>query len=107
MTNGALEKLSLDELWSLHEQVCALLEQKMGTEKRKLDARLAELGRKSADMPVATPQRGPYPKVEAKFRNPEDSSETWSGRGKKPKWITELLATSRAVDEFRILEDAP
>jgi DNA-binding protein H-NS len=106
MTNGTLEKLSLDELWSLHEQIFALLEQKIETEKRKLKARLDVLGRKSAGMPPAPPQRRPYPKVEPKFRNPEDASVTWSGRGKQPKWMTELLAAGGAADDFRIMEDA-
>jgi len=31
-------------------------------------------------------------KVAAKYRNPEDSSQTWSGRGLTPKWMQALIA---------------
>src|SRR6266404_2015474 len=30
-------------------------------------------------------------KVKPKFRNPDNKSETWAGRGLKPKWLTALL----------------
>ena len=104
MTASDLAKLSLDDLWNLHERVCSLLEQKLESEKRKLQARLDELGRKFDGTRADIPQRRPYPKVEPKFRNPEDPSETWSGRGKQPRWLSELLATGKVVDDFRILE---
>lgn len=29
--------------------------------------------------------------VAAKYRDPQDHSKTWSGRGKRPVWITEYL----------------
>jgi DNA-binding protein H-NS len=28
-----------------------------------------------------------YPRVFPKFRNPKEPSETWSGRGKQPRWL--------------------
>jgi hypothetical protein len=60
--------------------------------KRKLQHRLDELGLKFGGSPADLPQRRPYPKATPKFRNPNGSSETWSGRGKQPRWIIELLA---------------
>ena len=71
-------------------------------EVRKLQRRLDELGRKFVRAPSDIPQRRPYPKVEPKFRNPRDPSDTWSGRGKQPRWVTELLVAGRDLDEFRI-----
>ena len=38
--------------------------------------------------------------VAAKFRGP--SGETWSGRGLTPRWLSSLLAQSRAKEEFAI-----
>jgi len=32
-----------------------------------------------------------YPKVEPKFCNPADPTETWSGRGKQPHWVRNLI----------------
>ena len=102
MKDSDLAKLPLDDLWRLHEQIIQLLDRKLQQEARKLQRRLDELGRKFGGAPSDIPQRRPYPKVEPKFRNPKDSSETWSGRGKQPRWVTELLVSGRDLDEFRI-----
>jgi DNA-binding protein H-NS len=37
----------------------------------------------------------------AKFRNPK-TGETWSGRGRPARWITELEAKGRKREEFRV-----
>ena len=37
-----------------------------------------------------------------KFRNPEQPSETWAGRGKKPRWLTAQLRSGKQLDDFRI-----
>lgn len=35
---------------------------------------------------------GPRGKVEAKYQNPANPSEKWTGRGVSPKWVAELKA---------------
>jgi DNA-binding protein H-NS len=106
MTDSQLEKLPLDDLWSLHQRINLILERKLEDENGKLQQRLAELGRRVGGSPDNLRQRRPYPKVEPKFQNPEDPSQTWSGRGKQPHWVSELLAAGRAIEDFRILESA-
>lgn len=39
--------------------------------------------------------------VAAKYRNAE-TGETWSGRGKAPKWLTTLEAMGRRREEFSV-----
>lgn len=39
---------------------------------------------------------------EARFRNPADQSQTWTGRGRQPKWIAEALAGGKSLDDFRV-----
>ncbi len=39
--------------------------------------------------------------VPAKYRNPE-TSETWTGRGKAPRWITNAEAEGKSRDQFLI-----
>jgi DNA-binding protein H-NS len=102
MKDSDLAKMPLDELWRLHEKVIQLLDMKLQQETRKLQRRLDELGRKFGGSPSDIPHPRPYPKVEPKFRNPNAPSETWSGRGKQPRWVVELLAAGRDLDEFRI-----
>ena len=102
MKDSDLAKLPLDDLWRLHEQIVQLLDWKLQQEARELQRRLDELGRKFGEAARDIPQRRPYPKVEPKFRNPKDPAETWSGRGKQPRWVAELLASGRDLDDFRI-----
>jgi len=40
--------------------------------------------------------------VPAKYRNPDNTAETWAGRGRKPKWIEEKLAQGRTLDDLLI-----
>ena len=102
MKDKDLEKMSLDDLWSLHQKILPLLDRKLQQETHKLQTQLDELGRKFGGSPSDVPQRRPYPKVEPKFRNPNNPSETWSGRGKQPRWVIELLAMGKRLDDFRI-----
>ena len=41
-------------------------------------------------------------KVAPKYRNPDNGSETWSGRGKQPIWLAALTAQGRDMREFAI-----
>lgn len=42
------------------------------------------------------------PKGEAKYRNPADESQTWSGRGRKPQWIKDAEAVGTDIAGFAI-----
>ncbi len=41
-------------------------------------------------------------KVAARYRNPADALQTWTGRGLAPKWMQALLAAGRNKAEFEI-----
>lgn len=40
--------------------------------------------------------------VAPKYQNPADNSQTWSGRGRKPGWVEELLASGGKLDDCLI-----
>lgn len=42
------------------------------------------------------------PKVAPKYRNPADAEQTWTGRGKQPRWLAEFTAQGRKVEDFLI-----
>ncbi len=48
--------------------------------------------KKSAKSKVAgaVKKAGPRGKVAAKYKNPADPSQTWTGRGKSPVWVQAL-----------------
>jgi DNA-binding protein H-NS len=41
-------------------------------------------------------------KAQPQYKNPADSSQTWSGRGRQPKWIVDGLTNGKKLDDFRI-----
>jgi DNA-binding protein H-NS len=41
-------------------------------------------------------------KAQPQYQNPVDNSQTWTGRGRQPKWIADGLADGKTLDDFRI-----
>jgi len=41
-------------------------------------------------------------KVPAKYQNPNNPSEQWSGRGMKPNWLKALLDKGQKIEKFTI-----
>jgi DNA-binding protein H-NS len=108
-----LDAMSIDEMWHLHEQIIRVLSVKLTAEKRGLEKRLAQLRREKKEMPQsasldrqlekdASGKRRKYPRVFPKYRNPNEPSETWSGRGKNPRWLTAALKAGHTIEEFVI-----
>jgi len=106
--------MSLDDLWSLHEEISGILSARIKAEKHELEKRLAVLGggmavradSSQADASPAGKQRRKYPRVLPKYRNPQ-TSETWSGRGKRPRWLVAAMKSGRRIEDFRIGEANP
>src|SRR5205823_6645702 len=98
MNEQTLEVMPLNTLWALREKIDATLASKLLSEKRELERRLARV------TGVSQKIRRPYPKVRPKYFNPENPSQTWSGRGLKPRWFVAQIETGRKVDEF-LLDD--
>jgi len=39
-------------------------------------------------------------KVDAKYQNPKDNSQTWTGRGRQPRWMAAAVANGSKPDDF-------
>jgi DNA-binding protein H-NS len=109
ITLEGLEAMTLEELWSVHASVNAIVSARIRAEKRKLEQRLVILSRglggaslAGAGSPGEKPRRS-YPPVQPKYRNPQ-TSETWSGRGKRPRWLAAAMKSGYKMEEFRIKE---
>lgn len=106
-----LNHLSIQELEVLIESAVALIETKR-TEAR-VNAR-AEIEKIAADAGVSveellglsggrTKKAGGVKKpVADKYRNPKDHTQTWSGRGKRPRWLQEILDKGGRLENFLI-----
>ena len=96
--------MSVEELWSLYELVSAALARKLNAESAKLDQRLRQLALAAVSHngdKISHASR-PYPQVYPKYRNPAEPSETWAGRGKKPRWLSAQLVLGKQIDDFLI-----
>jgi len=108
-----LTSLSVDELWTLHEEVGTMLSEKITAEKRALEERLAKLNsglmsgqatinRAALQGSERRVARRKYPPVLPKYQNPNDPSETWAGRGKQPRWLVIQLKAGNKINDFLI-----
>ena len=105
-----LEGMDFDELWLLHEELTKILAEKISAEKRKLEKRLTQLSRtepaaEAARRPrnkLADRPRRKYPKVLPKYFNPTAPTQTWSGRGKQPRWLVAALLSGHKLEDLRI-----
>jgi DNA-binding protein H-NS len=58
-------------------------------------------GRKAAAKPGPKAGRK-LGKVAPKYRNPANPKETWTGRGKQPRWMAALTAKGKKPEDFLI-----
>jgi DNA-binding protein H-NS len=99
--------MNFEELWVLHEELTKILVEKIAAEKLELEKRLTKLGRTDGlAAEVVTGPDGPLTiartKVAPKYRNTSPPYETWSGRGKQPRWLKKLLDSGSNIADFKI-----
>lgn len=104
MTEIDLNSLTLQELKKLEKQVAAAV---ASFEKRqraealvKVEEFAKSLGyslRQLMDSAQAT-KTAPAPK----YRHPVYAEVTWSGRGRRPGWLTEALAAGKTLEDLAI-----
>ena len=83
----AAEKAAAEHGFSLSE-----LSGGEAPKKRGRPAKAKKAGRKPAKKAAAP----------AKYRNPDDASQTWSGRGRQPAWYKSGIEAGKSPDDFAI-----
>lgn len=100
-----LGALSLEELKRLQKDVEKAItgfeERKMAEARAALEAKARELGFSLGELTGGKPSRK-QPQGAPKYRHPENPSITWTGRGRKPKWVTEHLAAGKPMEDLEI-----
>jgi len=99
------------ELETLHQEIIGQdIQVEVGTGRRRGGGRAKTAGN-SGDRLVGSnrAKRGSgktHPlkgrKVEPKYRDPDNPSQTWAGRGQPPKWLTGYESQGRKREEFLI-----
>ena len=118
-----LNAMSMPELLKLRGQIQTALARKIEREREELQAQIDQLsaldltgGGSRSGVRRGRPPRGSarsrrgngkaHPlkgrSVAPKYRDPENPSQTWAGRGQAPRWLTAYEAQGRKRDEFLI-----
>lgn len=105
-----LASMSVDELWTLRENIDAILAAKISAELDDLSRQLARLSPKdqvyehsSLKRMKATLKKHRSDRAALrKYQNPMSPSETWEGRGRRPLWLKEQLVSGKPLEDFRV-----
>lgn len=107
-TTRELNQMKLRELLKLEDDLQEAIKVRKATEAREVKQKMAELAKREGftleDVfgKKLFSGRGYRSSMQAKYRNPEDSTQTWTGRGRKPNWMVQRLNKGASLDEFRV-----
>ena len=103
-----VEKLSLKELIALEAKLAAAIATARQKERAEIKSKVAELAEShgfSVSELFGGPGRGNGRKKSvsiAKYANPDDQTDTWTGRGRKPNWLLARLKKGAKLSDFAI-----
>ena len=103
--NIDLHALSLKDLKDLQSQVVKAIANFEDRRKREVLMELDEIARSKgfslSELTNVAPMRKRSPSM-AKYANPANKADTWSGRGRKPRWFSEALAEGHKPEDMAI-----
>ncbi len=103
MKDAQLEKMTVKELRDLKSRIDSAIVSRQSKDRTELKQKmqaLAEEAGLSLDDVFGGARRGGRGKgsVAVKYRHPDDSSMTWTGRGRRPKWLEGVSN----IEKFRV-----
>jgi len=99
--NG-IEKLSYIELLKLQERVEQAIAEKRAADAQATKEQLRQMAEAGFDIRELYGKRGHKSTGFAKYRNPKDTSQTWTGRGRKPNWLVDAVKKGAKLESFAI-----
>ena len=101
--NNNFDKMSYAELVKFHERIQAAIAQKRVSEAGAAKDHLRAAAEKAGfTLDELFGKRGARKASVVKYRNPKDSSQTWTGRGRKPNWIVDAVKKGAKLDSFSV-----
>ena len=109
MAKIELSKMSDSELQALRKDIDREMEKSAERNRKEalaaIEAKAKEMGFTLQDLTGSGSKKAKKAKkapAPAKYRHPENSELTWSGRGRQPRWIKEGLESGKAMEEYAI-----
>ena len=102
---ATISSFNLNELKEIEEKTKIIIANKQEEALVELKAKVADLANDcgfSVDDLLGRTRKMPGMGLEAKYRNPENPNETWSGRGKHPHWLRDFLADDGKIEDCLI-----
>ncbi len=103
MIRPNLERMSLAELKALLAHIDATMVEREKTERaalrQKMEAMAAQAG---FDIREVLGHGLKGTKVAIKYRNPKNTAQTWSGRGRMPLWMADAIKKGAKKDSFLV-----
>ena len=100
-----MNNLSLKELKDLQAQVTKAIASFEDRRKKEalteLESKARDLGFSLAELTGTAVPRKRTPAV-PKYANPANANDTWSGRGRKPRWFVEAQAKGKRPEDMAI-----
>lgn len=98
-----LKSMSIDKLSKLRSQVDAALSNKVIEQRRNIQNELGKLSHlANGGLGLKGVRGGSRGAVAPKYRNPDNPTETWAGRGQKPRWLAAALTSGKKLEDFSI-----
>ncbi|RMC34701.1 H-NS family nucleoid-associated regulatory protein [Paracoccus alkanivorans] len=98
------DKMSLKELRALQAKLERAINSYEDRKRREalaaVESAAREYGFNLAELTGSKPKRAGT--VAPKYANPEDPTLTWTGRGRKPRWVLECLENGKTLDDLLI-----
>ena len=92
----------LNQIEELKQQAESQRKSEIASVVADIRAKMQEYGITVADLGSARSSRTKGTTVAAKYRHP-NTGDTWTGRGKMPKWLQAEVATGKHKEDFLIV----
>lgn len=103
MTQKKLEAMSYQQLMALQDRIqsaiAAKRENHRMTVRQEIEALAKEAGFRMEDLFASRKGKPARMVPGVKYRHPDDASLTWTGRGRRPKW---LVGAGGNIERFRV-----
>jgi DNA-binding protein H-NS len=101
-----LDELTFEQLAKLSDTIQTQLKAKRAEAREQLRNEFFEkarqLGIDPTELVPSYKPRGNRSEVKPKYRDTRDPTQTWSGRGRVPKWLQERIAAGENKDDYLI-----
>ena len=100
-----LSNLSVSDLRTLQENIKQQLKKREQQELSQAREKILEIAQSigvSVKELIGSGIRAKTGTVAVQYRNPNDASQQWTGRGRQPKWVKEWIESGKSLDLVRV-----